>query len=545
MGARLAAAGRPLSTRCRVGARVVLITVLVGCSPSAVACDQGIGIRELREGIESGDLSGSDVHVRGVVSGRFPGHGGLNGFFIQQRSTAQPPAGVFVYTPDRDAPRIPARGRRVTVHGQAGSHRGHPQLEWVERIADCGATDLRPVSVTPPMDRERLRRLAGVLVRFAEPLVVTGNGGLRRWGVLRLASGRRLFHSSTGISGGRRAGLVLDDGSYKTKPRPVPYWHAEHGRRIGSELVDAEGILVERFGEWRLHPIDEPTFSERNPRAQPPTRPDAVVRVASLNLNNFFPVTRARGPDDEVVRERRETAVIQALAAMNADVLVVQELANNKAAARMLRRRLNAVSGHEYRYARGAVPLGDDAIRVAILVRDDRVSVRGTAVLRDGSHNRPPLTARLETPAGTNLAITAVHLKSRGGCDDADPCGVQRRREQVRALKHGIATDDATPSIIMGDFNSYRHETPIERLVQAGLEPGVSSQLAPRDRYTYVHEGRSGVLDYALMDTEARELSRSGHIWHLGADEAQLPAPSGGPWGASDHDAVIVDLTNR
>jgi len=115
---------------------------------------------------------------------------------------------------------------------------------------------------------------------------------------------------------------------------------------------------------------------------------------------------------------------------------------------------------------------------------------------------------------------------------------------QAKALASAIPLDDATPTVVLGDVNSYSRERPMRYLGQAGLKRGLGPRLSPRDRYTYVYHGRSGMLDAALMDDAAQALNWQGAIWHFAADEARQPADHG-PWGASDHDALILDLLPR
>lgn len=532
----------------RSGARRGLMGLALGAASVAVhaqACPADTTIEEIRRGVQAGELEGASVRVRGVVTGRFTGDKALNGFFIQQPGRDAAPDGLFVYTPDHGRGDIPARGTRVSVRGQAGVHRGQAQLEWVAAITSCGQRSLQPIALDPPLSPSRRRALQGVLVATSGALVVTANQGLHRWGVLELAVGRRLFQASSGVEGGRPAGFVLDDGSYVTDPDTVAYTHEGHGRRLGSRLGRAKGILVKRFGQWRLHPVTKPSFSALNPRTLPPEADDDHLRVASFNLNNFFPVTAARGHRDQAKRRRHEAAVIRALGAMDADVLVIQELANNRAAAEVLRDRLNRRVPGRYDFATGPGRIGDDAIRVAILVRrQSGVGVVAVEALRNGPHNRPPVSVRLRLPEGGKLDVTGVHFKSRGGCGSDGVCGEARRQAQARALRRSLRPADDVPSLVTGDFNSYYQEAPLRRLRAAGLKPGVAPRVAPGQRYTYVYQGRAGMMDFALMDARARSLTRAGRIWHVGADEATRPAARG-PWGASDHDAVIVDIAKR
>lgn len=528
--------------------RATLVAGLLGLLPGAAGardCPAGRSIGAVREAVANSRITDEPIRVTGIVTGRFPGEHRLNGFFLQQDQEGGVPAGIFVYTPEHDQAEIPRHGTRVSVRAQAGEHRGSPQLEWVRTIRPCGRGEPEAVAIAPPLAPQRLDKLEGVLVRLDRELVVTGNHQLDRWGVLQLAAGGRLFHEATGVEGGREAGIVLDDGSYESQPQAAAYRDAEHGRRVGSRLTAAEGVLVKRFNQWRLHPVTEPVFRTTNPRRSPRERPEDALRLATLNLNNFFPITGARGPSDKALRQRREAGIVKALAAMDADVLAVQELANNPAAARELRRRLNAATRDDYRFALGTGRVGDDAIRVALLVRDGGLTVVDAGVIPGHAHNRPPVWARLEGSADSrSLTTVAVHFKSRGGCGAGGVCGRERRRAQARSVASWLRDDASGPTFVLGDFNSYTQERPLQALARARLIPIVEPALPVEQRYTYVHRARSGMLDFILANESARELPSEGHVWHMGADEARGFATTG-PWGASDHDPVMLDVLPR
>ena len=62
--------------------------------------------------------------------------------------------------------------------------------------------------------------------------------------------------------------------------------------------------------------------------------------------------------------------------------------------------------------------------------------------------------------------------------------------------------------------------------------------------YSYMHEGRAGRLDHALLSPALAKSLRGAAEWHSNADEprslgyAQGNAP--GPWRSSDHDPMLL-----
>jgi hypothetical protein len=118
--------------------------------------------------------------------------------------------------------------------------------------------------------------------------------------------------------------------------------------------------------------------------------------------------------------------------------------------------------------------------------------------------------------------------------------------------------------VIAGDLNAYPDETPLQRLAAAGYaNPLVGhgaaasgNAIAERGPTTFRYRGRSGMLDYVLVKPGGSARVEQAAVWHSNADEPRsldynlehhppgraeaLYAP--GPWRASDHDPVYVDL---
>ncbi|MFW6346485.1 MAG: hypothetical protein ACOC0M_09190 [Halomonas sp.] len=250
-----------------------LLALLLSATPAAASCPEpsttdlaaikGVGGSPLPEG--------QQVVADGVVTGAFLGRERLDGFYLQQ-ATAQGPVGLFVYMPaasERDAARI-VPGAHLQLHARSGEHRGQLQLQRVERVTLCARGRLpEPRAVAWPLEEAELERLEGLLLRFPRPLTVTGNHELGHYGSLALAN-ERLFRPTNAPSNDQqRVTLMLDDGSYRTFPSPIPYLNDDGTRRVGSRVVGLTGVLTHAFDAWRLHPTEVPRFADANPRPEP------------------------------------------------------------------------------------------------------------------------------------------------------------------------------------------------------------------------------------------------------------------------------------
>jgi predicted extracellular nuclease len=545
------------SVKASYASAVILATLLtVAPAMASTLCERPASAPANLVGLASPTPEkGERIRLRGTVSARFLAEPGLDGFYLQATAPAGRPAGVFVYAPDLARADWPTVGREVIVAGRAGSYRGRAQLEQVGRIVDCGPGRLRALPLALPLQATAAERARDVLVTLESPrpLVVTGNDDLHRYGSLSLSLGERLFHPHSGVEGGVAAGLLLDDGAYHRYPQRSRHGPAAPGPRVGAAVGPVTGVLVWAFDAWRVHPVERIAFTERNPRPSPPPA-GGDIRVVGYNVENYFLTLGSRGARDEaeLAQQRRELRAL--VMALDPDVLALQEVEKRPAAVRDLVAVLNAGGAGAGPFA-AAIAEQDrpgGVIRNLILYREDRLQLRDVALLDDPIHERAPVAASFETRGGREFAVVAVHFKSKGGCRADTPrgsdggCWARRRLRQADSVAHWLPQLRARFGhgrlLLTGDLNSQPLEPPARRLREAGLIDLLARDVPASGRYTYVFDGRSGVVDHALAWPDLAGRAQSA-IWHVNADEPR--ATPGDLWGQSDHDPVVVDLRWR
>ncbi|MGM0477205.1 MAG: ExeM/NucH family extracellular endonuclease, partial [Pseudomonadota bacterium] len=373
--------------------------------------------------------AGRRVVVDGVVTADFTGGDGLDGFYIRGREPAPDglPAGLFVYAPDVEGGTLePGHWLRLT--GRAGEYRGRLQLHRLEALVHCGEAPDEPLAVSLPLTEvvEDPARLEGVWVRIDEPLTVSGNRELARHGTLLLTAGGRAFQPTNFVDGGGTipAGnrLLLDDGDYGWGADPIPHLDAHGTRRTGDRVEGLTGVLTRAFDRWRIHPTEPPAFKAANPRPAPLRAPaKGRVRVAAFNVENYFLTLGERGAATARERRRQRAKLLAAVAELDADVVALMEMENDPTVTEDFAHRLAERTGAPWRrVATDRGDGGDDAIRVALIHRTDRVERLGPA-WRDTRrvHHRPPLVAGFRaTRGGEPFAVAAVHFKARSGCPE-------------------------------------------------------------------------------------------------------------------------------
>ncbi|WP_445156915.1 ExeM/NucH family extracellular endonuclease [Halomonas sp. E14] len=510
--------------------------------------------------------SGQEVIVDGVVTGEFLGRERLNGFYLQQ-ATEHGPVGLFVYLPQPSPNQagLIVPGAHLQLHARTGEYRGQTQLQRVERIETCVGDRLpEPLPVAWPLSNEQLSRKEGLLLTFPQPLTVTGNYELGRYGTLRLAANRLFRPTNTPDEPQPRDILELDDGSYRASPSPIPYVDENGSRRVGSTVQGLTGILTHAFDAYRLHPTLEPRFVAANPRPAPLPEPGDHLRVATFNVENYFVTLGQRGAESAAALERQRAKLAAAVAGLQADILALVEVENDPRALADLVEQLSERTGVRYRAVGGSVDRGSDAIKLALLYRPDRVeAVSELHADPHPAHHRPPLAAFFRrAEGGSTFGVVTAHFKSKTGCpprgdiDRGQGCWNQRRVEQAQALNAFLgrlaAAEGQSSLLLLGDLNAYGAEDPIRTLTGTGMVDLMAARLPPEQRYTYVFRGESGYLDHAMASPGLAAAVAAVQPWPINADEPPFlgyAAPDNAaayfrpdPFRSSDHDPIAVDL---
>ena len=98
-----------------------------------------------------------------------------------------------------------------------------------------------------------------------------------------------------------------------------------------------------------------------------------------------------------------------------------------------------------------------------------------------------------------------------------------------------LAVDPEAAVVVLGDLNELGYATPVRILEATPLED-LTGRIAPDDRYTFVFNGNSQLLDHVLVSPGLdRAADLSVDIVHLNADKAEYGR-------ASDHDPIVVEV---
>ncbi|HCA85031.1 MAG TPA: endonuclease/exonuclease/phosphatase [Streptomyces sp.] len=335
----------------------------------------------------------------------------------------------------------------------------------------------------------------------------------------------------------------------------------------------------DQFGGYNVQATALGSLTD-NRLAPETTRAQAAeeLAVATYNVENLDPA------DPQSTFDRLATGIVTNLA--SPDIIALEEIQDNNGATNdsvvaadqtytKLTDAITAAGGPAYAYrqidpqddADGGEPGGN--IRVGFLYNPARVGFtdrpggdattavsvvdsNGTAALSvspgriDPAHSawdnsRKPLAGEF-TFQGKTVFVVANHFNSKGG-DQPLYARYQpptRASESQRAqqaaqvntfVKQLLAVQSTARVVVLGDINDFEFSGTMSTLTDGGVLTPLAGTLPAAERYTYVYQGNSQVLDHTLLSP-----SLTGYEYDIVHTNAEFADQ------ASDHDPQVVRL---
>jgi predicted extracellular nuclease len=302
-----------------------------------------------------------------------------------------------------------------------------------------------------------------------------------------------------------------------------------------------------------------------------------------------------RGAANDASFQRQQAKIVTGINRLGASVVSLEEVENSAkfgmdrdAALATLVDALNAAAGATV-WAYVPSPAADkrpavadeDVIRSAFIYKPAAVALVGTSTILTTSSGpgqpfsiaREPLAQGFKKVGATDadaFLVVTNHWKSKGSGtplypgdeeNTSSPAVDQGAFNATRVREAQDASAFATQAaaalgtsriFLVGDFNAYTQEDPLQVLYAAGYSD-LGSAFDPSEA-TYSFNGMQGSLDHVLANAGARALVTGADVWQINAQEpiayaysrynynATLLFNGADPFAASDHDPVVVGL---
>ncbi|WP_261811390.1 ExeM/NucH family extracellular endonuclease [Microbacterium aurugineum] len=401
---------------------------------------------------------------------------------------------------------------------------------------------------------------------------------------------------ATAIAAANRANrILLDDGwsiqvTNSGHPGEQPYFTKDTVVRNGDvvDFSDNGYVLQWGFDDWRLQPvvpIDDSSsadlkvgFEATNPRTASAPEVGGDVQVASFNVYNYFTTLKsensnARGAANAAQFAIQKSKIVAAINGLDAEIVSLMEIENSvklgkpiDSALKDLVAGLNDDAGAEvWDYVPTPDALNDaattDYITNAIIYKKDAVTTVGdSATVTDESvwgNAREPIAQAFDID-GRVVTVVANHLKSKSppqgaGAEPADGQGFFNADRVAQANAILAFTEDLEETtgsgdmLLIGDFNAYSEEDPIDVFTSKGWSDLVADTAS--GQYTYTFDGELGSLDHVIASPSLASSITGAGVWGINSPEwsdrgyAFGATEEGTPYRSSDHDPIIVGVS--
>ncbi|MET3575410.1 endonuclease [Bhargavaea ullalensis] len=346
-----------------------------------------------------------------------------------------------------------------------------------------------------------------------------------------------------------------------------------------------EGVVGYSFQNYKIFAsLEDMQEAHVKGEARPETttikKDEDKLTIASYNLENFSNNKKTTSDD-----KARKLARAFAVDMQNPDIVGVTEVQDNNGpdagdsdASQSYQRLIDAIAeagGVRYEYVNINPVNNEDGgqpnanIRVGFLYNPQRVSLtegipHGDATTAVGYENgkltlnpgrispqdpafessRKPLAAQFDFQ-GESVVVIANHWNSKSGdtpiFGKIQPPVLKSEKQRleiaklVRDFTEEVKADNPDANIVsVGDYNDYQFSAPL-RLFEGEHMTNMINRVDAPDRYTYVYQGNSQVLDHIVVSNNLVDDTEID-ILHVNADFTDMAGR------ASDHDPLMVQV---
>ncbi len=527
----------PGAARPRLCALYITLCLAALAPLAAAQCPPALHPYDIQGAADRSPYEGQHVSITGTVTSVDWRRDGQQGLFLQgpPDRNGRTSDAVFVYAPDIGslASQRPRRGQQWTVTGLIKEFHGLTEVSELSAAVRCGDDRPLPPAVAASGPAEALE---GMRVQLIAPVIIDNY---------------RVLHTGTVTVESRGSTWHLEDGSNQRSLDRLP-WGLQSDPRLvanGTTLTDLTGVLTFRWNQWVIIPDNPPTPTQL-PAWRWPAPETASLKLASWNLNNLFDgdngdFSQSRRADSQRQWERQRAKTASALAALNADLIFLQEVEHDRGrqsttALDDLATALNDMVNPGEPVYQAILPghrAGDDAITTAFLYRRDRLTPSSGLDRIDTEPRASIRQSFIDQRSGREFTAVNVHLKSRNGCPGS--CRAPREAALSKLANGHASTHHAagTPLLLGGDFNTLAGEPSWSILRRSGW------QRIPVEGPTYWYRGRAQQLDHfwwygATKPEQAHAIPGQAEMPPIPTRHSLFDPDS--PWGASDHNIIYL-----
>ena len=360
----------------------------------------------------------------------------------------------------------------------------------------------------------------GKMVQITTPLYVCGN----YYDSLILAT-ERLYvpeEKAVGLADGDSTAYWAIKKSNREKMISLSCNIRNYEVRTGAVVKNLQARVV---APGKLVTGATPKFTNNKPEPKPKMAKGGLL-VCAANIQNYFYdlggyAQRKTTKEQQALQTQK---ICKAFKQINADIYALCEIQKGDSAAQMLVDAMNKMAKKNlYAYVSHGWT-NSDMISCGYIYRTDKVKPYGEmqyAYQDTTSHYRYRLMACgfEQLTSGEKFVLNINHLRSKRGTgaesNEKRMANVDSLLVMLDKIEQEQVFGDSN-ILLVGDYNSYTQEEPIQTLVRAGY-----ADMVMRDDstgYSYVYHSEAGYLDRVFASESMAKQVKQVAVYHLNAD---------------------------
>ena len=506
---------------------LTILFVLLFCS-----CNNYIDVADIGVLAEEKSI----LEIRGLVSGVVQDKGQLGGFYIQDARYLYKKS-VFVNSSEQVSV-----GDEVLLNAIIIEKNNETQLDNVELIKILSHNRFINVEqISLPISDEQWEELEGCLVEINNNLQISDSYQFNKYGQLLLSKGELIQETELFDAQDDSLEIIeltfqqelnsiyIDDLSDLKFPKIDSLYIDPFKVVVGAKCSKIKGFVSQYNKTYKVRLVNDLTVEQ----SVPPNLIDldTDLKIMNFNLYNLFngngkkegfPTSRGAKSYDAYQLQLKKLA--SAIYAVDPDILAMMELENDGedefSSIQQFCDYLNKHGDRQYEIAHTHGVIGDYPIKTGIIYDPSVVETKYKAQYHNHPNfSRPSLSQRFIYNDSLEFVICANHFKSKGSRNakglDLDQKDGQASYNYKRTLQAKTLLDIIDSLyfdeniIVLGDFNAYSQEDPIQALQSTNLH------RLETVKHSYVYKGKNGSLDHVFVSDNFIDHIDQVQTWNI------------------------------
>tara|TARA_B100001057_G_scaffold455928_1_gene502859 strand:+ start:923 stop:2563 length:1641 start_codon:yes stop_codon:yes gene_type:complete len=476
------------------------------------------------------------LEIRGLVSGVVQDKGQLGGFYIQDARYFYKKS-VFVNSSEQVSV-----GDEVLLNGIIIEKNNETQLDNVELIKILSHNSFIKVEkISLPISDEQWEELEGCLVEIDDNLQISDSYQFNKYGQLLLSKGEliqetELFDAqddSLEIAHltlqQELNSIYVDDLSDLKFPQIDSLYIDPLKVVVGAKCSKIKGFVSQYNKTYKVRLVNDLIVEQSDPHNLIDL--DSDLKIMNFNLYNLFngngkkeDFPTARGAKSYDAYQLQLKKLASAIYAVDPDILALMEIENDGedefSSIQQFCDYLNKHGYRQYEIAQTNGLISDYPIKTGIIYDAGVVETKYKAQYHNHPNfSRPSLSQRFIYNDSLEFVLCANHFKSKGSRNakglDVDQKDGQASYNYKRTLQAKTLLDIIDSLyfdeniIVLGDFNAYSKEDPIQALQSTNLH------RLETVNHSYVYKGKNGSLDHVFVSDNFIDHIDQVQTWNI------------------------------